>query len=646
MGSSPAWSDDGSGGPFGPSLHAPVVTTSQAVPAAFSAAPRTIAANEGPSASEESADWARRVVPAPPPTTATPYTARSQTVPQLSFGPSGPARLNWRTNQKVAQKQATEGQPPVRTGGGFAAQAGGSVRQAGAVSGQRGAAPSVRPAVVEVAVSPFDDPFGDRAGVVHELPAPRALEQGRGSAAPPQMPLLAPGLVHGVQATPVGRQPEGVPSPLPPPRGFDAVPDRGANGSPAVVRSIKEISRAVAAKDCHTAHEVVTERLLMGRNPQLQLDHSPPRRVRQQELEFRWKLATGMTLGQVEVYAFDQAAGEIIFTQVDAAITRDLTLFDAAYDDESGHLVLTPRSGGASERYDVMKIKIAPVDRNDKTVTLRVPLDQPANEQRVRLDMLDAESQNHFRSTWTHWTRRGESAPAVQYAKPVYYEHGVIELVSVDLAVVRGGGPATQFLRLDELTDEDQRKFRASFVLPQEDRSWHDERQGMAVVGTLFDVRQGKVYIQDSADGTLKTIALADLSEKDLWFVTDGWHMPAECRLPHDDQPPRCFAPLAFTWTASSLCHKPLYFEEQQLERYGHTAHPCIQPFVSGAHFFGNIAVLPYKMGMNPLFECQYALGFYRPGSCAPRLLHAIPLSPEGAAAQGAVAIGLPFILP
>ena len=91
------------------------------------------------------------------------------------------------------------------------------------------------------------------------------------------------------------------------------------------------------------------------------------------------------------------------------------------------------------------------------------------------------------------------------------------------------------------------------------------------------------------------------------------------------------------TWKASNLCHKPLYFEEVNLERYGHTAGPILQPIVSSAHFFANIAVLPYKKGIHPPNECQYALGYYRPGNCAPWIVPPVPLSLRGAARQAAV---------
>lgn len=104
--------------------------------------------------------------------------------------------------------------------------------------------------------------------------------------------------------------------------------------------------------------------------------------------------------------------------------------------------------------------------------------------------------------------------------------------------------------------------------------------------------------------------------------------------------------PSTYAWHASALCHKPLYFEEVQLERYGHTAGPIRQPFISGAHFFLNIAALPYNMAINPPHECQYALGYYRPGSCAPWMIQPVPLSLRGALAETAVIVGGIYVIP
>jgi hypothetical protein len=100
------------------------------------------------------------------------------------------------------------------------------------------------------------------------------------------------------------------------------------------------------------------------------------------------------------------------------------------------------------------------------------------------------------------------------------------------------------------------------------------------------------------------------------------------------------------TWKSSELMHKPLYFEEVALERYGHTAGPILQPVLSTGHFFANIAVLPYKMGIHPMSECQYALGYYRPGNCAPWQIPAVPLSGRGALMQAGVVTGVAGLLP
>jgi hypothetical protein len=104
--------------------------------------------------------------------------------------------------------------------------------------------------------------------------------------------------------------------------------------------------------------------------------------------------------------------------------------------------------------------------------------------------------------------------------------------------------------------------------------------------------------------------------------------------------------PLNFAWTASGLCHKPLYFRELQAERYGHTIGHISQPFLSAAHFFCNTAILPYKMGMRPPQECVYALGHYRPGDPAPRYIPAVPISIRGTLMQAAAVLGVVYVLP
>jgi hypothetical protein len=110
----------------------------------------------------------------------------------------------------------------------------------------------------------------------------------------------------------------------------------------------------------------------------------------------------------------------------------------------------------------------------------------------------------------------------------------------------------------------------------------------------------------------------------------------------------RGWARTDFTWAATGLCHGPLYFEEVNLERYGYTLCPVLQPALSGAHFFLTIPALPYKMAHQCPRECVYTLGHYRPGSPAPWRTHYMDLAwdPTAATVQGLVVTGLVFAIP
>lgn len=101
-----------------------------------------------------------------------------------------------------------------------------------------------------------------------------------------------------------------------------------------------------------------------------------------------------------------------------------------------------------------------------------------------------------------------------------------------------------------------------------------------------------------------------------------------------------------FAWEATCLCHRPLYFEETNLERYGYGCCECMQPAASAAHFFGTIPALPYCMAVDCPGECNYTLGQYRPGSCVPRQCMWPPCSPRAILAEGGVWTGMIFLIP
>jgi hypothetical protein len=147
----------------------------------------------------------------------------------------------------------------------------------------------------------------------------------------------------------------------------------------------------------------------------------------------------------------------------------------------------------------------------------------------------------------------------------------------------------------------------------------------------------------------------ADLREKTIDKLSlnisvtgeEGADFPYECTLDEGSwHGGRSWEQTTYMWKASALCHKPLYFEDEQAERYGHSFSPCFQPFISGAHFFTRPFVLPYCMGVEPPCECVYALGHYRPGNCAPYMCNPIPISPRGALFQAGAVVGAAAALP
>lgn len=186
---------------------------------------------------------------------------------------------------------------------------------------------------------------------------------------------------------------------------------------------------------------------------------------------------------------------------------------------------------------------------------------------------------------------------------------------------------------------------KETFVQSSESRVWYNMDGDEVARGRLVDMGYGAVVIE--TDGGAKVnYLLSQLSEADHVYVAEAWGIPVTCSLNDGSFDSRDFVATTMTWKASNACHKPLYFEEVQLERYGHEWGPVAQPAISSLNFVKNVVLLPYKMGINPMNECQYSLGYYRPGSCAPWTVGPVPVSLRGAAAQAAVVGGAVWALP
>jgi len=142
---------------------------------------------------------------------------------------------------------------------------------------------------------------------------------------------------------------------------------------------------------------------------------------------------------------------------------------------------------------------------------------------------------------------------------------------------------------------------------------------------------------------------------------------PAEARpikaipVPEDwvPLPPRDWTPQRKYWAAAATCHLPLYFQDPVLERYGHSVeqfvgpfgryltypvddptqstqrNQILQPFASAGLFGLQIIAWPYNLIMDPPWEAQYDLGYYRPGDQIPTDTYWLPLHGYGPPLRG-----------
>jgi hypothetical protein len=142
---------------------------------------------------------------------------------------------------------------------------------------------------------------------------------------------------------------------------------------------------------------------------------------------------------------------------------------------------------------------------------------------------------------------------------------------------------------------------------------------------------------------------------------------PAEARpikaipVPEDWVPlaARQWSPQSKYWAAAATCHLPLYFQDPMLERYGHSVeqfvgpvgryltypvddpkqstqrNQLIQPWFSAGLFALQIIAWPYNGIMDPPWEAQYDLGYYRPGDMIPVDTYWLPLHGYGPPLRG-----------
>jgi hypothetical protein len=77
--------------------------------------------------------------------------------------------------------------------------------------------------------------------------------------------------------------------------------------------------------------------------------------------------------------------------------------------------------------------------------------------------------------------------------------------------------------------------------------------------------------------------------------------------------------PLGYCWASPAFCHKPLYFEQPNLERYAKYPNCTVATIGSIGHFYGTALLLPAKFAMKPCWSSSCTLGNHRPGDCNPK---------------------------
>jgi hypothetical protein len=134
-----------------------------------------------------------------------------------------------------------------------------------------------------------------------------------------------------------------------------------------------------------------------------------------------------------------------------------------------------------------------------------------------------------------------------------------------------------------------------------------------------------------------------------------GGTFPSNCATqiygPYDTTPnsgagtSHAWATSTASWTAPSFYHRPLYFDQPNLERYGHyVGNWQCQSVISAADFFATIPTLPYRMVAEPPGQCVYTTGFGRPGNCNSHLYPCVPVSAKGLMVHYLGLTGLVFL--
>jgi hypothetical protein len=108
---------------------------------------------------------------------------------------------------------------------------------------------------------------------------------------------------------------------------------------------------------------------------------------------------------------------------------------------------------------------------------------------------------------------------------------------------------------------------------------------------------------------------------------------------------PRAYQPSLESVEPYYVRYDRLYFEDRNSERYGWDL-GMMQPLVSTAKFYLDLAMFPYNFGTRPCQRFEAGAGYCLPGDPVPYLIYPVELSVTGGLLEAGTIVGLAAIFP
>ena len=225
-------------------------------------------------------------------------------------------------------------------------------------------------------------------------------------------------------------------------------------------------------------------------------------------------------------------------------------------------------------------------------------------------------------------TKAETTSVRVQFSSPQTIEPGT----DIVLEVGRAHQRITQSVRYKF----DHNNVRTSYYQDQQDRGQQDVDQWTKQLQKPLD---GQILSRAACVGSAEQNQTPEDYTKSMDYLLTATDAPSV--RTSDDV---VWQNRSKLWEAPNFFHRPLYFENENLERYGQVQR--FQSSRSAIHFFGRIPVMPYMAGLRMPNEKVYPLGYYRHGSCNPAFASDVPVTRRALLFQSLATTGFFALMP